>query len=114
MTVTATQFNNNGGNSNQFLRVLVVTGADVSSTTSPVGKNGGGNLRTTNLSGTAAQYTSTQDGSRGWLQYADWSQQAIPTVPDGESVDSSVTIAGQNTYAVIKNATTTTTSGTTV
>jgi hypothetical protein len=111
MTVSVSFSYTNTEDTTSLLRVLVFTGAD---TTGPIGANGGGRGRTTNISGTAAQYNSTRDNSWGWLLYADWTQSGIPTVPAAETVDASYQVTGSDSYAVIKNNATTTPNGTQV
>lgn len=108
MTVSASYANSIAQTSPSLLRVLVITGAE---TGSPIGATGGGRGRTTNISGTAAQYNSTRDNSWGWLSYADWTQHGTPTVSASETVDSSYDVAGEDSYAVVKNNSTTTPSG---
>lgn len=112
MTVSASyQVAGTATGSLALLRPLVFTGAD---TSSPIGATGGGRGRTTNLSGPAAQYNSTRAASWGWVTYADWTASGIPTVPAGETVDSSYHVTGDDSHAVIKNNATTTPSGTQV
>jgi hypothetical protein len=112
MTVSAT-FNDTAtdAGSPYLLRCLVYTNAD---TSNPIGANGGGRGRTTNINGSAAQYLSTRGESIGYLCTSDWSQSGVPTVPGTETVDASFNVAGQDTYAVIVNASSTPTTGTTV
>ena len=111
MTVSAS-YKNSGSASDTgtptLLRVLVITGAD---TTAPIGANGGARGRTTNVN---TSYSSTVNGSWGWMGYADWSASGIPSVPAGEAVDSSYNVSGQDSYAVIKQTSTTASAGTSV
>jgi len=112
MTVSASYHNSAGdAGSPSLLRVLVINGAN---TTSPIGVTSGARGRTTNISGAAAQYSSTVNGSWGWLMYADWTASGIPTVPAGETVDASFNVSGEDSYALIKQSSTTVTAGTTV
>jgi hypothetical protein len=109
MTVTASftdaaAFSNNPA----LLRVIAFSGADSSTA---IGASGGARGLTTNVN---SSYVSTRSGSLGYLGYADWAQKGIPTVPGSESVDASYDVAGSNTYAVIKQAANTISSGTTV
>jgi hypothetical protein len=106
MTVTATM----GGNSNDYgmLSVLVFTGAN---TAAPIGASGGGRGATGVISDT---YTSTAAGSWGWLSTGDWAQAGVPTVPSTEAVQASYNVAGQDSFALIKQKATTATPGTPV
>jgi len=79
-----------------------------------IGAKGGARGRTTNLTGTAAQYTSTVNDSWGWCTYADWGAVGVPTAGSGQTIDSSYHVAGQDSYAVINQNSTTATAGTTV
>lgn len=108
MTITGSYVCGSNNASPIMLRVLVFTGAD---TSAPIGATSGARGLTTNVSAT---YSSTVDGSWGWLAYADWSQSGVPTVPAGETVDCSDNVSGEDTYAVIKQNSTTATAGTSV
>ena len=106
MTVTATV----GGKSNDYsmLSVLVFTGAN---TAAPIGASGGGRGATGVINDS---YNATADNSWGWLIYGDWMQRGVPTVPPGESLYDSYNVNGEDTYALIRQNSTTTTAGTRV
>lgn len=106
MTVTATI----GGNSGDYgmLSVLVFTGAN---TAAPIGASGGGRGATGVITDS---YTSTASGSWGWLSYGDWAQKGVPTVPSTETVHASYNVAGEDTFALIKQNATTAAAGTQV
>jgi hypothetical protein len=91
-----------------FVKVLVMTGAD---TESPVGAVIGGRGAVGAITDT---YMSTIDTSLGWLLYADWTQQVIPTPGANQSLLDSYTVAGQDTYALIRRTQATPSTGTSV
>ncbi len=106
MTVTATI----GGSASDYsmLSVLVFTGAN---TAAPIGASGGGRGATGAISDS---YTSTANNSWGWLSYGDWAQRGVPAVPATESVFDSYNVAGEDTYALIRQNTITAAAGTQV
>ena len=106
MTVTATI----GGSSGDYgmLSVLVFTGAN---TRAPIGASGGGRGATGVISDS---YTSTAAGSWGWLSTGDWAQKGVPKVPATETVHASYNVAGEDTFALIKNNSVTAAAGSTV
>ena len=59
-------------------------------------------------------YTSTASGSWGWLSYGDWAQKGVPKVPSTETVQASYNVAGEDTFALIKQNATTAAAGTQV
>lgn len=104
MTVSVTQ----AAGQHALLQVLVMAGAD---STTPVGANGGGRGVAGVVSGT---YAATRNGSQGWLLYADWTAQAVPTPGANQTLYDAYTVSGQDTYVIIKQNQATPNAGTAV
>ena len=106
MTVTATQ--SNSGTNLIMMKVLVATGVNKAS---PVATIGGGSGKTGVISDT---YTAKSANSIGWLIYSDWVGTTLPTVGSSESIYDSYSVAGDDSYSLIRQNTPTASIGSSV
>jgi hypothetical protein len=107
MTVSATE-QNEPNNAMAYMKVIVVTGANIFS---PVGASGGGRGAAGVISDT---YNSSVNNSWGWLIYSDWNAQAVPTAGANQTVYDSYFVNSDDTYALIQQNSTTAAAGTSV
>ncbi len=105
-TVTASDTKDVIDNHYLTIQVVVMTGAN---TTAPIAQHGGGRGATGVIS---AGYTSSVNGSWGFLGTSDWSAQAITAT--GETIMDHYEVSGQISYSVIRKNSATATSGTSV
>jgi hypothetical protein len=111
MTITVT----NGAaspNRHAALRVVVITGADVSSAISPVGAHGKQGA-TASTSSIAQSYTASATSGWGFLVACDWADVGAETAGTGCTLEGSADVATNYVYAFIRRTTADDTSGVT-